>query len=65
MDNWKLMPVVPTPAIIEAIAAAQAEAGAWPNGYGPGAQEIRRTKARQAYLAALAVGGVHPDAHHG
>lgn len=57
-QGWLLMPPSPTPDIIEAIAAAQAEPGAWPHGYGPGALEIRRHKAVVAYQALLSVGGV-------
>ncbi|KWV17182.1 hypothetical protein [Xanthomonas translucens] len=49
-----LVPVKPTPAMVEAICDVHAGDNEWPDDYGASARAIRREKARNGYVHALA-----------
>ena len=52
--GWKLVPVRPTPEMVEVICDCYS-AGSWPEDYGPTAATIRRECARDGYRAVLEV----------
>ncbi|MBX3704011.1 MAG: hypothetical protein KF822_09575 [Steroidobacteraceae bacterium] len=61
MSEWKMVPVEPTPEMIEAICEAHA-ASVWPDDYGQDGRAIRRGHARTGYAAMLAAAPAAPPA---
>jgi hypothetical protein len=52
--GWMLVPMTPTPHMVEAICDAHAGGEKWPKSYSPTARELRRERAYSGYLHALA-----------
>lgn len=60
-EGWKLVPIEPTPAMIEAICAGQTSNATWPDDFNSGVQALRRAYAGNSWAGGLAAAPTEAD----